>query len=470
MTTDPSWLSLLPPALAIGLAVWTKQVFVSLGGGLWLAWTLLGGGDPLVGLGSAVDASISVLGAPGDAYTIVFTLGIGALIASIDLAGAVPALVSELERRRWVDSSRRAQFVAFAMGVVIFIESNITILVAGAVGKPLSERYRYAPEKLAYIIDSTAAPICVLLPLNAWGAYNVAMLQGLGVNDALTVLLRATVLNFYAILAVLLVLVTIIWRMDLGPMAAAERKAAEAAGGREWVESRRDGTDRASRGHTPPSALEAILPLVVMVTAVPIGLLVTGDGDPLAGSGSKSVMWGVLSGLTMSWGLSWARGRATIDTLIRSGMDGSGRFLPLAVILMLAIALGDATEQLGTGVFLAERVGDALPPWALLPTIFVAAGAAAFSTGTSWGTFAIMLPIAVTGAASLGLEPAPLVAAVLSGGIFGDHCSPISDTTVVASMAAGSDHLEHVRTQLPYALVGGVGAALCFAALGASLG
>ncbi len=154
---------------------------------------------------------------------------------------------------------------------------------------------------------------------------------------------------------------------------------------------------------------------------------------------------------------------------MKVGLKGAGGLVPLALILLLAIALGSVAKQLGTGEYVAQVTSGLLPPYLFLPLVFVVAATIAFSTGTSWGTFAIMLPIAVPAAMTLGLPAAPFVAASLSGGVFGDHCSPISDTTIIASMAAATDHIDHVRTQLPYALVGGGIAAVCFAILGAVL-
>jgi len=199
---------------------------------------------------------------------------------------------------------------------------------------------------------------------------------------------------------------------------------------------------------------------------MPVGLWITGDGALAAGSGSTSVLWAVLSGLAAAWGLFLMQKAATVDKLTRTAIRGMGGLVPLALILLLALALGDVASRLGTGVYVAQITAGILPPAAFLPLVFVVSGIIAFSTGTSWGTFAIMLPIAVPAAATMGLPLAPFVAASLSGGIFGDHCSPISDTTIISSMAAATDHIDHVRTQLPYALIAGGAAVVSFVILG----
>ncbi|MEM8601994.1 MAG: C4-dicarboxylate ABC transporter, partial [Bacteroidota bacterium] len=201
---DPTWISLLPPVLAIVLAIGTRQVYGSLAAGVWLGWTILNGWNPLAGLGAAIEAGVAVVGDAGNARVLGFTLVIGALIATVEASGGVRGFVDWLERRRLVTSGRRARLLAFVIGVIIFIESNITVLVAGAVGRPLFDRYRLSREKLAYLIDATSASVCILIPLNAWGAYVLALLGEVGVNDPLGTFIAAIPLNLYALAAVTL--------------------------------------------------------------------------------------------------------------------------------------------------------------------------------------------------------------------------------------------------------------------------
>ena len=468
---DPNWTSLLPPVLAIVLAIWTKQVYLSLAGGLWLAWTMLSGWNPLSGLAASIQGGIDVLGNAGDAQVVLFTLVIGALIATIEASGGVRGFVRFLEGNKWVDSAKRSQLLACATGMVIFIESNITVLVAGSVARPLFDRYKSSREKLAYIIDSTSAPICILIPMNAWGAYNLGILEGLGIENALMVFLNAVFLNFYAIVAILMVVAVIFWGIDIGPMRKAEERTRR--GELLWPDST-PMIDEEILSPIPlekvePKAINMIFPIAGMVLFMPLGLYITGGGDLSAGSGSTSVLWSVLFALSLAWMmLLWQRAFST-EELVRIGLKGAGGLVPLALILLLALALGDVVDVLGTGIYVAQVTAGTMPNYIYLPLIFLVSGGIAFSTGTSWGTFAIMLPIAVPAAATLGLPLAPFVAATLSGGIFGDHCSPISDTTIISSMAAATDHIDHVRTQLPYALVGGAIATLCFGLLGATL-
>lgn len=470
--TDPTWISVLPPLLAIVLAIVTRQVYLSLAAGIWLGWTILSDWNPVAGVARAIDETVRVLGDEGNAKVILFTLVIGALIATVEASGGVRGFVQWVERRNFVTNGRRAQLLAFLVGIVIFIESNITVLVSGAIGRPLFDRFRVSREKLAYIIDSTSAPICILIPLNAWGAYVLGLLGESGVESPLTVFVNSIPLNFYAIAAVLLTLTVILLGIDLGPMRTAETRT---QGGQLLSARAAPLLDPEVLAPTPndkipPRAFNMFIPIAVMVVMMPISLLITGDGDLREGSGSTSVLWAVLSGLAVSWLLLKAQRAYTVDELTRLAMKGAGGLMSLAIVLLLALSLGGVARQLGTGVYVAGVTAGVLPPVAFLPLVFAVAAFIGFSTGTSWGTFAIMIPIAVPAATTLGLPPEPFVAAALSGGIFGDHASPISDTTIIASMAAATDHIDHVRTQLPYALVAGGAAVVAFAITGAILG
>ena len=469
--SDPTWITLLPPLLAIGLAIGTRQVYLSLAGGIWLGWIILFDWNVAAGLAETIESTVRVLGDDYDARVIMFTLVIGALIATLSSSGGVAGFVGWLERNRWVTNARRSQLLAWLIGVGIFIESNITVLVAGSVSRPLFDRYRISREKLAYLIDSTSAPICILIPLNAWGAYNLGLLNEQGVDQPLGVFLRSIAFNFYSFAAVILALAVVLLKLDWGPMKRAEVRAAK---GEVLAPGATPMMDEGMLSHDedtaiPPRAVNMFVPVLVLVAAMPLGLWITGGGDLREGDGATSVLWASLAGLAAAWILLLAQRAYSIDKLVRIALRGAGGLVPLALILLLALALGDVTGQLGTGRYVAGVVEGSLAPAVFLPPVFVVSSAIAFSIGSSWGTFAIMIPIVVPAAAALGLDLAPFLAAALSGGIFGDHCSPISDTTVISSMAAATDHVDHVRTQLPYALAGGAVATVCFAIAGAFL-
>ncbi len=463
--TDPSWYSILPPIIAIVLAIWTKQVILSLFAGIWMGFTLLHGFDPVAGVTAGVNGIIHVFSDAGDTRVIIFTLLIGSLIASIEHSGGVRGFVHFLETRRWVHNRFRAQILAWAVGLVIFVESNITLLVAGSVSRPLFDRYKLSREKLAYLIDATSAPVCVMIPLNAWGAVIIGLVTSTGIDNALEVFIQSIPYNFYAIVAIILAGFVILKNIDIGPMKKAEQRTQGGdllwPGSIPMVDVSAELIEDASESEIPSAALMAV-PILAMVLMMPIGLYLTGDGNIIEGSGSVSVLWAVIVAILVSWIMMLAKGSSTINELMRIFMKGAGSLLPIATILLFALALGDVAIELGTGIYVAGVVGNTVPGPLLAPLIFIVSAFIAFSVGSSWGTFAIMIPIAIPIATTLGL-PVPLfLAAAISGAIFGDHASPISDTTVVASMASACDHIDHVRTQLPYALLAATIAAVFF--------
>ena len=466
--SDPQWYSLLPPLVAIVLAIWSKQVVLSLATGIWMGHTLLAGFNPIAGLGEGLDGVVNVFTDPGDARVLMFTLLVGSLIATIEHSGGVRGFVHYLDSRHWVHNRLRAQLLAWGTGLVIFVESSITLLVAGSVSRPLFDRYRVSREKLAYLIDATSAPVCIMIPLNAWGAFIISLVASSGVDNPLETFIAAIPLNLYAITAIVLAGV-VIWKgIDIGPM----RKAEERTEGGDilWPGSVPLIDVSAEQVHDDaahiPSAWLMALPIIAMVAMMPVALYITGDGVIINGSGSVSVLWSVCIGIGAAWLMTLLRTDSTIADLMRAFMKGAGDLLPIATILLLALALGDVAQALGTGPYVAGIVSGNIPAVLLAPLVFLVSGFIAFSVGSSWGTFAIMIPIAIPIATTLGLPVPLMLAAALSGGIFGDHASPISDTTVLASMAAATDHIDHVRTQLPYALVAGAIAAGGFLLLG----
>lgn len=455
--TEPSWYSILPPLSAIILAIWSKQVILSLFVGIWAGFTILNGFDPIAGITAGLDGVVNVFGDAGDAKVLIFTLLIGSLIATIEHSGGVRGFVHFLESRRWVHNGYRAQILAWVTGLVIFIESNITLLVAGAVSRPLFDRYRISREKLAYLIDATSAPVCVMIPLNAWGAVIIGLIAGTGVDNPLETFIAAIPYNLYAISAIILALVVIWKNVDIGPMKAAEARTR--GGDLLWpdstplVDTSVDEMMPAAAGESVPSASYMAIPIVVMILMMPLGLYVTGGGSLIEGSGSTSILWAVSAAIVSGWAMLLASRKSTVNELMRVFMKGAGNLLPISTILLLALALGDVARLLQTGPYVAGIAGATVPEFMLAPLIFLVSAFIAFSVGSSWGTFAIMIPIAIPIATNLGLPMPLLLGAAISGAIFGDHASPISDTTVVASMASATDHIDHVRTQLPYALL-----------------
>ena len=461
---EENWMSILPPILAIALAIITRQVILSLSIGIWIGFCLLESVNPLSGIGLALDGIVNVFSDAGDTRVLMFTLIIGGLIATIEKLGGVRGFIYLLEHRNWVTNGKRAQWLAYSTGIVVFIESNITLLIAGAISRPLFDRYKISREKLAYIIDSTSAPICVLIPLNAWGAVIISLLGSADIDNPIDVFIYAIPFNLYPIVVILFCAFVISRNVDIGPMKRAQERTK--SGDLLWANAT-PMVDPAILSQQverteADKARFMIVPIIVMVISMPMGLFVTGDGNLSQGSGSTSVLWAVLAALVTSWGLALQQRRLTLEELMQIFLKGAGGLLPVTMILLFALALGDVANLLGTGVYVAQLVQQSIPLALLLPLLFFISGFIAFAIGSSWGTFAIMIPLAMQIAVPLDLNNSLFLAAVLSGSVFGDHASPISDTTVVASMASATDHIDHVTTQLPYAMISGVIAAFGF--------
>lgn len=452
------WLSILPPLLAIFLAIKTKHVYLSLTLGIWLGWTIIRGGDPLAGLIQTVNVLIDVFADADNTRVILFSAMIGAIITFTQYSGGMTGFVRWAMERGIAGKRRSAGLLAWFLGFIIFIESSICVLVSGAVCRPLFDRVKISREKLSYILDSTSAPKCILIPLNAWGAFVLGLLAAQGDLHPLGTFLSSIPFNFYAVLALLLVLFVVLSGKDFGPMREAERRV------REEGKILRDGAEplmaddvvmMPAKAGVKPRAFNMILPVAVMVVMMPVVLFITGGGSLMEGSGSLSVLWSVIGGLVAGAVSYRIQGIMTIKEITDIFMKGVGGLIPLASLMLLAFAIGDTCDALGTGPFVAQAAKSTLPHGIIPAVVFLISCFIAFSTGTSWGTFAIMIPIAVPMINLIGLHPGLLIAAVLGGGVFGDHCSPISDTTIISSMASATDHIDHVRTQLPYALLAG---------------
>ncbi|MFQ5719543.1 MAG: Na+/H+ antiporter NhaC family protein [Acidobacteriota bacterium] len=469
MSGGPSAWVLLPPLVAIALAVRTRQVHLSLLAGIWIGALLVTGGHPLAGTAGTVEIIVQAATEPGNARVLLFCLLIGPLVLYLETFQGVAGMVGALERRGLAGTPRGVRLLAWITGVVIFVESNVTLLVTGAVGRPLFDRHRLPREQLAYLADSTSAPVCVLIPFNAWGAFILGLLEAQHLDRPLAIFAAAIPLNLYAIVALVLAGVVAWTGWSIGPMRHAGRRREPAAAVPTAFPEAMPTSAARPPAAAPPRAVNMVVPLAVMIASMPVGLFITGGGDLGAGSGSTSALWAVLAGNIAAWILIRAQRLATVPELVRLGIRGMESLLGPVLILVLSMALGAICAQLGTGLWLADRLQAFPVAPVLLPATFLVSAAIAFATGTSWGTFAMTIPIAVPAAASLALPVAPFLAACLSGGIFGDHASPISDTTVVASLATGTGVIDHVRTQMPYALLSAGAALIGFAILGVIL-
>ena len=471
------WLSILPPVVAIVLAIKTREVYISLATFVWLGWTIMNSWNPVLGLIDGVNTFLAAITEPGNARTLVFSALIGGIITLTQASGGMEGFIDWVERKRLGQNPRTVRLFAIGTSMSLFLESNFGLLVAGSVSRPLFDRAKISREKLSYILDATCAPKQLLIPINAWGAYIVTLLVAQNVAEPNRVLLSALTLNFYAILSIILVVFVALTDWNIGPMREAERRV------REEGKLLRDGAEPmmssdvamlAAKEGVPRRAVNLLLPIIAMVATVPLVLWLTGDGEPqatnldrmLAGSGSDAVLWGVIVGILLASIMYRAQGIMSFKEVTGYTIKGIQGLTPVVIVLALAFSISGTQRALGTGVWLAQVAEAGLNPGFVPAIVFVLACIMAFSTGTSWGTFAIMIPIVVPMAELLDLHLGLTLAAALGGGIFGDHCSPISDSTIVASMASATDHIDHVRTQLPYALIAAAGALVLFLGVG----
>lgn len=481
----PGGWSLLPAALAIALALVFRQVLVALFAGVIVGAGLLAGRVDLA-IFSAFDVVISALADADHAKVVVFTLSMGGLVGLVTANGGARGLIS------WVGggarSRRRALLTTWALGILVFIDDYASSLLVGSTMRPITDGWRTSREKLAYVVDSTAAPITSLALVSTWVGYELSVLQdaldasGLEYG-AYQVFLEGLASRFYPWFALFFVALVAYTGRDFGPMLTAERRARRTGalvrpGGTPLM----DADTLGPIDETPPRAWLGAVPIAVLLATVAAVLTLTGlDGvraDPEAWAAAQAQgpvrALGALLGAAASFdalvygsGLGVLAGVLTstaarvlsVEASVESILRGMRATLVAVIVLVLAWSIGDVMSRLQAGPYLASALGGALPAWTLPTLTFIFAAVLAFATGTSWGTMAILFPV-ITPVLAVhvgadGFEDLLFgtCSSVLAGAVFGDHCSPISDTTVLSSVACASDHVDHTRTQAPYALV-----------------
>ncbi|MEM6335013.1 MAG: Na+/H+ antiporter NhaC family protein [Bacteroidota bacterium] len=466
-------LVLLPPVLAILLALKTRQVFLSLFVGLWLGTTILVGGNPIAGLSELASQMVAVFSDAGNTRIVFFCLLVGSLIALVQASGGVAGFVAWAQRRGWGTSRRGAELLAMAVGLLIFVESSITSLAVGAVGRPFFDKLKLPREKLAYYCDATSAPVCMMIPLNGWGAYVLGLLAAQGVTiGAVSLLAESLLYNFFCWFAIVFALILAFTGFGFGPMRTAELRAQEGQltrpGSTPLVSD--EVADLKPVEGAPLRASYFVVPILVMILMIFAGLYITGEGDMRAGSGSTSVLWGVGLAIFVSMGLALIpyQGSSVLSLtksteLILKGLAG---LVPVTLLIVFAFALGQVSRALEMGPYLVSVIGEGTAAWWLPGLVFLIGCFVSFTLGSSWTAFAILIPIALPLAEGLGMPLPLLVGAVLSGGVYGDHASPLSDTSIISSMAAACDHVDHVNTQLPYTALLAVLSLLAFVIAG----
>ena len=448
--------SVVPPILTIVLALVTKNVFISLLIGIFTSSMVLCGGAPLTGLNDAFYSFIHTFESSGNTITLISFLLIGALIYLIEKSGGVEGFTEVmLKKRALIKTKRGANIFTWLLGIIIFTSGSLSCMVTGSVSRPFNDALKVPHEKSAFIVHATSTPWCVLFPLSGWLAALAGYLTSGGVpeNEAISVLLRSIPLNFYCILAVFGTLAVSLFGINIGPMRKAEDRA-EKTGSLDNPGRGGALTDEAMAPSKAKSrVLNMPLPMGVLIATILAVLTITGKGNPTQGAGMQSLLWGCILAVVTICILCVAQKLFSVDEVINEMFKGMGTMLPVAGILLFGFTMGNLVKDLDTGNYLTSVFMGVLSP-ALLPALsFLLCMLLSFATGTSMGTMAIMSVICLPMAISMGIS-IPLVAgAVFGGAIFGDHSSPISDTTIMSCATTGCDIIDHVKTQMPYVLI-----------------
>ena len=482
--TRGAWSSILPPLIAIVIALAFRRVIPALFAGLWVGAVLIRG-VTLKGAWMGILDTYQVyvrdsLTNPDHASIVLFTLMIGGMVGIVSKSGGMQGVVNHVAK--WATTAKRGQLSVVFMGVAVFFDDYANSLVVGNTMRPVSDSLNISREKLSYIVDSTSAPVACLALVTTWIGYEVGLIgtamADIGViqGSAYQIFLDSILYSFYPLLALAFVTMIAWTGRDFGPMLSAERRA-RSTGAVLGPDARADvevseGSHLMPVEGKPQRPMNAIIPIVVLVLGVIISLFVTGDGDSIkdiiaSADSYKALMYASLLGTLVAAFLSVSQKILTIEETVEAWYSGLRSMMFALIILVLAWSLSSTTEILGTAEYLVSVLGDSLAPGIVPAIVFVIAAATAFATGSSWGAMGILIPLVVPltwavmeqhGLADGSHYPIlySAISCVLAGSVWGDHCSPISDTTILSSMASGSDHIDHVRTQLPYALSVGV--------------
>ena len=477
--------ALVPPIVAIVLALITKETYSSLFVGIVVGALLLAQFNPvdtlnyiiLGEIGEGEDAMgvgfINAISDPWNAGIFIFLVILGIMVALVNKAGGSAAFGTWAAKH--VKSRTGATLATFCLGVLIFIDDYFNCLTVGAVMRPVTDEQKISRAKLSYIIDATAAPICMIAPISSWAAAVSATASDLDTGvTGIQLFIQAIPFNFYSLLTIVFVIGLCVLGFDYGPMAKAEFEAYRNGNIGSLGNEEEAVVERAN-------LLDLIIPVILLIVSCVIGMLyVGGFWDPEAdGFGNVAVAfgdtdasvglpWGSIVAMVISFIYLIARRTISFKDATDCFVEGFKAMVPAMLILSFALTLKLATSALGADVFVAGLMeGAAAGLYMMLPAIiFLVALGLAFATGTSWGTFGILIPIVLP---IFAAEPTLLtigISACLAGAVCGDHISPISDTTVMASAGANVNHIEHVSTQLPYALTVAAISFVCFVIAG----
>jgi len=458
------FLSLLPPLTAIVLCFITKQVLASLFIGIWVGATILTGWNPLAGVTQTLGYLVENTADSWNATILLFDFVIGGLIGLIYLSGGAQAFVKSVTEK--VKDPRGGQFTAWLFGLIIFFDDYANTAIVGNAFRPVTDKLGISREKFSYIVDSTAAPVASLALISTWIGYEVGLIGDAieGTSVSLTpysIFLQSIPYRFYSIFAIILVLAIALSQRDFGPMLKAEHRTRTT--GKVFA----DGASPLSGGSTlkvlenvPRKTMNMVVPIIVLVVVSIFGMWWTGGGSSAESfttaiadaDAMTALLWGAAFAVIIALIMYKAQGIGTLADMMDAFIDGAKMMVLANLILISAWSIGSVCDSIGTAPYVVNAAKGVISPVLLPMIMFLICNIISFSTGTSWGTMAIAMPIAIPLSLALGV-PLPLgISAVLTGSVMGDHCSPLSDTTIMSSMFSGSDHIDHVKTQIPYAL------------------
>jgi len=481
--TIPGWLTLLPPLLAIFIALVFRQVHVALFMGIWMGAIIVKDYNPLVGFFWVVEHYVvdSLAGDGGWDHTsiAIFTLLLGGLVGVVSANGGAAGIVRSVSRL--ATNPVRGQLATWLMGVLIFFDDYTNTLIVGNTMRPVTDKLRISREKLSYIVDSTAAPVAAIAVITSWIGFEISLIKdafesvGMLDRNPFGTFVASIPYSAYPILTLLFVFFVARFGRDYGPMLQAERRARAGGGvlapGAEPIADV-DSELQKIEG-VPLRWFNAVVPITVVIVGTVLGLIVTGRADAGAdvslfdalrsGNSFIALLWSSFAGCVVAILMTVAQRILGLRATMHAWVTGIKAMTPAIVILVLAWCIGQVCQDIHTADYLVSQLSGVIAPQLLPMLIFLVAAAVSFSTGTSWGTMTILTPLTIPLVVQVGmLNDLPpevtngvllsSIAAILSGAVFGDHCSPISDTTIMSSMASGSDHIDHVRTQLPYAV------------------
>lgn len=463
MASNYGILSLLPVAVALFLAFWRKNVFIALLTGVFTGAVLIGINEMSFFVG--FDAIATVFTSVDTAKTTFFLLLTGAIVYVVEISGGVEGLVYYLTiKKKIVKSKVGSQLLAMIVGVLIFVDGTSSIVISALVGKPFFEKYKIPKEKLALISNSTGSPVTWLVPFGAAGALLISVINGvlpsLEVNEtAFSLVVKSIGFQFYSIILLLLVFATIVFNFEFGSM----KKLAKDTENQEDSSFKTDIPE-----NKKPLARNMVLPIVFLIISIIAILFYTGQGNPINGDGATAIFTGGFLTLIFTGIYYVYQGITTIDSYIDWSFEGMKDLLPIIIILVLAYAFSDIVGQLGTAAYIAG-FAEYVPAPAILFMALVISSVISFSSGSSSASVILLVPLMLPVAVNAGIPLNYILGALVSGAVFGDQSSPISDSVILTSTVTDTDIMSHVKTQLPYTMFSLIAAAIMFIALGLTL-